>query len=74
MPRTLAEIARQLPDTILIPFPVVADRERAERWWTSGPTTRLLVSEYLKYIVAQVRMRLEPVFTAESGGLRFAHR
>jgi uncharacterized SAM-binding protein YcdF (DUF218 family) len=64
MPRTMAELARQMPDITLIPFPVVADKERAERWWTSPLTTRLLVSEYLKYILAQVRMRLEPVSAA----------
>jgi len=60
MPRTMAELARQLPDVDLIPFPVVTDRMRAGPWWASGPTARLLFSEYLKYIVAQVRMRLAP--------------
>ncbi len=74
MPRTMAELARQLPDIALIPFPVVADKQRAERWWTSALTTRLLVSEYLKYILAQVRMRLEPAFAAETDRTRFADR
>ncbi len=60
MPRTMAELARQLPDVELIPFPVVTDKVRTVPWWTSAPTTRLLVSEYLKYIVAQVRMRVAP--------------
>ena len=74
MPRTIAELERQMPDITLIPFPVVADKERAERWWTSPVTTRLLVSEYLKYIFAQVRMRLEPVFASETGDGRLATR
>lgn len=74
MPRTMAELAQQLPDTALIPFPVVADKQRAERWWTSPITTRLLVSEYLKYIYAQVRMRLEPVFAAETSGGQLANK
>ncbi len=60
MPRTMAELARQLPDVELIPFPVVTDRMRAEPWWTSGPTAKLLLFEYLKYMVAQVRMRVAP--------------
>jgi uncharacterized SAM-binding protein YcdF (DUF218 family) len=60
MPRTMAELARQLPDVELIPFPVVTDKLRAEPWWSSAPTAKLLVVEYLKYIVAQVRMRVAP--------------
>lgn len=60
MPRTMAELARQMPDVDLIPFPVISDRMRADPWWASGPTARLLFYEYLKYIVAQVRMRLAP--------------
>lgn len=74
MPRTMAELARQMPDVTLIPFPVVADKQRAERWWTSPLTTRLLVSEYLKYILAQVRMRLEPVSAAATSRSRLAAR
>ena len=38
MPRALAEIAHQLPDVALVPFPVVTDRQRAEPWWASSAT------------------------------------
>jgi uncharacterized SAM-binding protein YcdF (DUF218 family) len=58
MPRAMAEIAHQLPEVTLIAFPVISDRMRAEPWWENGATTKLLLSEYLKYIVAQVRIRL----------------
>jgi uncharacterized SAM-binding protein YcdF (DUF218 family) len=60
MPRTMAELGRQMPDITLIPFPVVSDKLRSEPWWSSGPTARLIFSEYAKYIVALVRMRMEP--------------
>jgi uncharacterized SAM-binding protein YcdF (DUF218 family) len=60
MPRSMAELAHQLPDMQLIAFPVVSDTMRAEPWWSSLPTAKLLFSEYLKYILAQMRMRLEP--------------
>jgi len=63
MPRAMAELARQLPDVTLIPFPVVTDNVRMDRWW-EPPTAKLLVSEYLKYIAVQLRIRLEPVFAA----------
>jgi uncharacterized SAM-binding protein YcdF (DUF218 family) len=58
MPRTMAELARRMPDVALVPFPVITDRMRTEAWWSSPPTARLLFSEYLKYIVVQVRARL----------------
>jgi uncharacterized SAM-binding protein YcdF (DUF218 family) len=60
MPRALAEIAHQLPDIALVPFPVVTDRLRAEHWWASGAIARLMFMEYIKYVFAKVRMGLHP--------------
>ena len=59
MPRALAEISHQLPDVTLIPFPVVSDRLRLEPWWSNGATTRLVLSEYFKYLYAHLRMRFD---------------
>jgi uncharacterized SAM-binding protein YcdF (DUF218 family) len=59
MPRALAELSHQLPDVTLIPFPVVSDRLRIEPWWSNGATTRLVLSEYFKYLAAQLRMRFD---------------
>jgi uncharacterized SAM-binding protein YcdF (DUF218 family) len=58
MPRAMAELAHQLPEAALVPYPVVSDKVRVESWWTSPSTARLLFWEYVKYIVAGVRMRL----------------
>lgn len=60
MPRTMAELASQMPDIELVPFPVVTDRLRNEPWWSSAPTARLILSEYAKYVMAQLRIRIEP--------------
>jgi uncharacterized SAM-binding protein YcdF (DUF218 family) len=59
MPRALAEISHQLPEVTLIPFPVVSDRLRLEPWWSNGATTRLVLSEYFKYLYAHLRMRFD---------------
>jgi uncharacterized SAM-binding protein YcdF (DUF218 family) len=67
MPRALAELEHQLPDVTLIPYPVLSDRLRIEPWWTNGGTTRLVLSEYLKYLFAELRMRFDSV-EADSGG------
>ena len=60
MPRALAEIAHQLPDVVLVPFPVVSDRLRAEPWWASATTARLMFTEYVKYVFARLRMGIGP--------------
>jgi uncharacterized SAM-binding protein YcdF (DUF218 family) len=73
MPRAMAELGRQLPDVFLIPFPVVTEKMRNDPWW-NFTTAKLLLSEYLKYIVAQVRMRLEPGFAANGVASRLANR
>jgi uncharacterized SAM-binding protein YcdF (DUF218 family) len=64
MPRAMAEIANQLPGVALVAYPVVSERLRAEPWWSSGATTKLLFSEYMKYIFAKVRIRLNPAYGA----------
>jgi uncharacterized SAM-binding protein YcdF (DUF218 family) len=70
MPRTMAELARQMPDTVLVPFPVVTDRLRSEPWWSSAPTARLILSEYAKFVVAQLRMRIEAATLTDSSNGR----
>ena len=59
MPRALVEFSHAMPETILIPFAVVGDKWREEPWWASASTLRLLLSEYVKYIAAELRVRLE---------------
>jgi uncharacterized SAM-binding protein YcdF (DUF218 family) len=58
MPRAIVEMSHAMPGTALIPYAVVGDRWRDEPWWTSGTTVRLLLSEYVKYVAAEVRVRL----------------
>jgi hypothetical protein len=58
MPRAVLELSHAMPDVALIPFAVIGDRWRDEPWWTSGATLRLLLSEYVKYVAAEVRVRL----------------
>jgi uncharacterized SAM-binding protein YcdF (DUF218 family) len=60
MPRAMAEIEHQIPDARLIAYPVVSEKIKGEPWWSSSGTARLLLSEYLKYVFAVVRMRLDP--------------
>src|SRR6476659_4421311 len=58
MPRAIVELSHAMPDIVLIPYVVVGDKWRDEPWWTNGSTVRLLLTEYAKYIAAEVRVRL----------------
>ena len=60
MPRALAELAHQLPGVELVPYPVVSERLRSEPWWSHLDTAKLILSEYVKFILAAIRMRLDP--------------
>jgi uncharacterized SAM-binding protein YcdF (DUF218 family) len=71
MPRALAEISHQLPDVALIPFPVRPGGVHGEPWWANSQMTRLIVSEYVKYVVALVRMRIDTV-VASTGASRLS--
>jgi uncharacterized SAM-binding protein YcdF (DUF218 family) len=61
MPRAIVELSHAMPEITLIPFAVVGDKWRDEPWWTSGAAFRLLLSEYAKYVAAEVRVRLADV-------------
>jgi uncharacterized SAM-binding protein YcdF (DUF218 family) len=69
MPRALAELSHQLPGISLVPYPVLSDRLRNEPWWSNGDTTRVVVSEYFKFLFAELRMRFEPA-PADTGDSR----
>lgn len=60
MPRAMAELSHQLPDATLIPYPVLSEKIKSSAWLTDPEILRLLVSEYLKYVFAVVRMNLDP--------------
>jgi len=58
MPRAIVELSHEMPDIELIPFAVIGDKWRDEPWWISGTTLRLLISEYVKYVAAEIRVRI----------------
>jgi uncharacterized SAM-binding protein YcdF (DUF218 family) len=60
MPRAMLELSHQLPGATLVAYPVVSPQRRAEGWWSHPASAKLLILEYLKYIVANARIRLDP--------------
>jgi uncharacterized SAM-binding protein YcdF (DUF218 family) len=59
MPRAMLELSHQLPGMTLISYPVVTQQRRAEPWWSSPASAKLLVLEYFKYIVSTARIGLD---------------
>jgi uncharacterized SAM-binding protein YcdF (DUF218 family) len=59
VPRARVELSHAMPNIDLIWYPVIGEKWRDEPWWTSGAALRLLLSEYVKYVVAEIRVRLE---------------
>ncbi len=58
MPRAIVELSSAMPEIKLIPFSVIGDKWRDEPWWTSGAALRLLLSEYVKFLFAELRLAL----------------
>jgi len=56
MPRSLTELQNVLPKTNLIAYPVVVNSIPVSRWWINRDTALLLMSEYVKYLAARLRL------------------
>jgi uncharacterized SAM-binding protein YcdF (DUF218 family) len=56
MPRALAELGREMPNVTLVPYSVVDNHARVERWWGYPGTAKLLMSEYMKFLPAIFRL------------------
>src|SRR5436309_886289 len=59
MPRALVELSHAMPDVTLVAYSVIGDKWRDEPWWSSGAAARLLWSEYMKYLAANVRVHVD---------------
>ena len=58
MPRAIVELSHAMPDVELIPYAVIGDKWREDPWYEGGPTLRLVLSEYVKYVAAKFRVQL----------------
>lgn len=58
MPRSLAELARVMPDVELIPHPVKPAGLRGKVWWLDAQVFRIVAFEYLKFVPAVLRLVL----------------
>lgn len=59
MPRSATEFALAMPGVRVVPHPVVPRGFPEEAWWLHTGTARLLLSEYLKFLPAALRLATE---------------
>lgn len=57
MPRAALELQRAMPDVEITRFPVVQGTLHLDGWWDFPGTTKLLVSEYSKYLLTLFHAR-----------------
>lgn len=59
MPRALLELTHVLPDVQFTAYPVVTETFDTQRWWREPAMARALMVEYVKYLAAYLRTRIE---------------
>lgn len=67
MPRSLAELALVMPGVMLLPYAVTPKRFPETAWWLHVATTRVLLSEYLKFLPAVARLTAQRVIDWHDG-------
>ncbi len=58
MPRSLLEFHQAMPEIKLIPYPIESDQIEISDWWYQPNTARVLTSEYNKYLISFVRLKI----------------
>ena len=74
MPRSLTELGRAMPDVSLVPYPVLPQAFRKERWWQRSRQRRACCfSEYVKFLPSAARFGVARVLTALDGSAVAGH-
>ncbi|MEM5583387.1 YdcF family protein [Roseibium sp. AS2] len=61
LPRARAELSGALPSVDLIAYPVFSKELKLDTWYMEPATIRLLMREYVKYILARLRITVKGV-------------
>ena len=64
MPRSMLEFQNAMPDIHIEPNPIFPDHVKRENWWAWPGTTALLASEFNKFVLAWLRLKLGMLIAA----------
>lgn len=59
MPRSLLEMHDMMPEIKIVPHPVFPDHVKQDEWWAWPGTAALTASEYNKFLIAWLRLRIK---------------
>ena len=59
MPRSLLEFRHAMPTTKILPHPVFSEHVKQKDWWLWPGSMTLILSEYVKFLLAHIRNGLE---------------
>ncbi len=59
MPRSLLLFRKTMPDITIIPHPITPNSVKLYRWWLYPGTVNLIATEYCKYLLALLKMKME---------------
>ena len=59
MPRTLLLFRTAMPDVNIFPHPIAPDSVKLSDWWEHPNTIQLLATEYTKFLIADVKIRMD---------------
>ncbi len=62
LPRSLLEFRHAMPDIFMVPHAVFPETFKREHWWAWPGSTALIVTEYMKYIAAWIRLQTTDLF------------
>ena len=68
MPRSMAELASEMPRVRLIAHPVMPVRFRNDPWWLNSAYARILAAEYIKFLPTVARYGITRISQANYGG------
>jgi uncharacterized SAM-binding protein YcdF (DUF218 family) len=55
MRRSLSEFRRAIPGATIIPHPVFPDAVKRDQWWLWPGTAHLIIGEYTKFLLGELR-------------------
>lgn len=56
MPRSMTELATELPNVTLIAHPVMPKQFQSDPWWLNSGYARILAAEYIKFLPTAARL------------------
>lgn len=59
MRRSLSEFRHAMPDAVIIAHPVFPDAVKRDRWWLWPGTAHLIIGEYTKFLLGELRQAAE---------------